>query len=166
MVVGGDATDIANAIELKRLPGCTLVGGHTENVVDSQGVSHAVRFDIRGEGLTDTPIYVAIHATPALGGTVQTAIAAAIVAWSKGLLQRDGTVLQEGQSPTGEVFPAFGIGGTVPWASIFAPINAVPGAVGITAVDIGLTASPTLQADIVLAYNQLAIFDATTITFV
>ena len=165
MVVGGDTTDIANAIWLKKSMGVTTVGGHTETVLDTQGFAHDINFDIPGEGIIDEPVYVAIHATPALGSGVQTAIQNAIVAWSEGLLQLDGTILQVGQAPTGPVYPPIRLGGGVRWSQIFAPINSVGGAVFITEVDLGLTASPTLQTDIPAFYNQLPTFSVGNITF-
>jgi uncharacterized phage protein gp47/JayE len=152
LVLGGAAADIARAIYLKRALGCTLVGSTTFNIADTQGVLHTMAWDVP----SDVNIYVTVTLSTSPGPGVANAIKAAIVAWGKGLLAYDGSVLTE--SGTKPAYPGSQIGGAVRWAQSFIPINSIPG-LDVLSVKLGTAPSPTLQADITLAYNQIATWD-------
>lgn len=167
ITLGGLDADIAQTIQLKRAPGCSMIGAQTATVLDAQELPHTINWD----QATQVPIYVQVHTPSPLPTDVQDAIRAAFVAWGSGLLQADGTILAAGQEPTGPIVPAPQIGGAMPagpgtqgyvlWSQVFVPLNALlrryP-TLFVTAVDIGTSPSPTLQNNVALNHDEIADF--------
>jgi uncharacterized phage protein gp47/JayE len=76
VVSGGDATEIATAIELEKNAGCGTYGTTTETVLDPEGLP----IDIHFFELEEIPIYVVVTITPLAGyvGSTAAAIQAAV----------------------------------------------------------------------------------------
>lgn len=162
MTIDGDPAVIAQTIWEKRSLGVTMVGGTTVAHVDSQGVSHDIRFDTIGGGITLAPIYVEVHTAVALSPTEKALVAAAIAARGGGTLTVNGVAL-----------PGAQIGEAVSVSDIYDAITALKFSslpnLKVGKIFIGLAPSPTLEDDIALAYNQIATFDPSvnvTTTFV
>lgn len=71
VVQGGDATQIATAIMIKKTPGCFTYGTTTIPVVDSVGVQHNISFFVP----TNVPITVQVDIQSFLGYTAATGVA-------------------------------------------------------------------------------------------
>jgi uncharacterized phage protein gp47/JayE len=140
VVSGGTATDIGNALWLKRSAGSTQIGAQSVIIEDSYGNPHVMKFDIP----TAVPIFVIVNGTslPGFPSTGAAQIVAAIVAWALANL---------------------GIGDEVVQSQLYTPINTIPG-VSITDVYIGLAADPASTANIDIAFNAIAAFVAANIT--
>lgn len=103
IVLGGNSRDIAQAIWDNKPAGILSYGGVTENVIDSQNVSHDISFDRP----TDVDIYIEVEVTAQDGypanGDEQ--IRQALV----------------------DYINTFGIGEDVIYSRLYTPINSVPG---------------------------------------
>lgn len=140
IVDGGDPADIANAIWVGKSQGSTLVGSITQDVTDTQGKAQTMRWDAP----VDAPIYVTVLLNVATNTTVKNQIKQAIVDY--------GT-------------DAFGIGQEVEWLRLADPINPITKANALKALSIfiGRAPSPTLEADVVMDFNEIARWDISRI---
>jgi uncharacterized phage protein gp47/JayE len=140
IVQGGTDAEIGNILWLKKSLGCSVQGAVTVNVIDSVGVSHAMKFDRP----TVKNIFVIVNVVQLAGWPTDGAqrIKDNLVAWS--------IINQK-------------IGGDVIQSRLYDPINDVPGH-SVTTVFIGFLAAPTLEANLVIAFNELAAFDVSRIT--
>jgi uncharacterized phage protein gp47/JayE len=149
MVIGGDPAAVAQTIWEKRSLGVTMVGGTTVAHVDSQGVSHNIKFDTLGGGINEAPIYVEIHTATPLSSDDQGAIAQAIA-------QRGGGTLTVNEV----VLPGSQIGEGVSVSDVYDAITALKfsslPSLKVGKIFIGLAAWPTVEDDIPLAYNEIA----------
>jgi uncharacterized phage protein gp47/JayE len=140
VVSGGAATDIGNALWLKRSAGSTQVGAQSITIADAFGNPHIMKFDVP----TPINIYVVVIGTQLPGwpssGVAQ--VQAAIMAWALANL---------------------GIGAEVVQSALYTPVNTVPG-VSITSLFIGTSVGPTSTANILIAFNQIAAFDPSRIS--
>jgi uncharacterized phage protein gp47/JayE len=139
IVQGGLDADIAKTIWLKKSLGSDMNGSTTVVVNDSDGNPHTIKFSRP----SPRNIYVTINIVqrPSFPSTGANDIKDAIVAWAL-----------DGQS----------IGEEVIQSRLFEPVNATPNH-SVTSLFIGFSASPTLSANLTLAYNELAIFDQSRI---
>ncbi len=146
VVDGGDPGDIAQAIWRYKGQGCTLYGSLTQSTLDSQGVTHAIKYDRPA----DVPIYVTVQLSAAVGSDVADAIRTQIA----------GSVADgiPGFGPS-----TFGIGKLVQWFKMSVPINAAAPDVDVVAVFIGTAPAPTGQADIPILPTQISRWDVSRI---
>lgn len=154
IVKGGDHQEIADAIWLKKSAGVTMVGAVTVTITDSQGVDH----DIKLDDPTPTPIYVKVNTTSALSSDVQQKIKDAIVARGQGLLTLNGVPL-----------PGSQIGEDVAVSDLYEAITAlatttVPG-LKVNEIDIGTSPSPTTTTPVAIAFDHIATWSTSNITF-
>ncbi len=152
IILGGSASDIANTIWLKSSMGVTKVGAQTLTVVDTQGNPQLMQWDLPTD--LDGYITIKLDRTPTNIAYIQAQFGAAIVAY----------YAVDGDLPTK-------IGVNIFWADILTPVNALgltgrQGLPSITNVFLGSAASPTLQVDLVVLYNQLAVLDTSRILVV
>jgi len=139
IVQGGIDADIAQSIWLRKSLGCGLQGAVSVSVNDSLGFPHTIKFDRP----TLKPVFLIINVVQKFGWPTTGAddIKAAIVAWS--LLHQS-------------------IGVEVIQSRLYEPVNSVPGH-SVTTLLLGFSASPTLENNLAIAYNELATFDITNI---
>lgn len=133
IVDGGADADIANAIWTQASMGVTKVGAVEETIVDSQGNDQTMRWDLPAD--VNVYITVVLNRTPTSFET--DSIKAALVAFGVETSR---------------------IGRNIPWGDLFSPINELeitggPGLPSITALYLGDAADPSLQSDLVVAYN-------------
>ncbi len=140
VVQGGAATDIGNALWLKRSVGSTQLGAQSVIIEDSFGNPHQMNFDVP----TEIEIYVIVNGNqlPGYPSDGITEIQNAIMAW---------------------VLANLSIGDEVVQSALYTPINTVAG-VSITSVYIGTAPSPSSTANIAIAFNAIASFDPSRIT--
>lgn len=140
IVKGGSDNDIAQAIWTNKPLGATEYGNTTGIATDIKGRSHTVSFSRP----VVVPIYVSMNISARTGypTTALTDIKAAIVAW--GLLNE-------------------GIGDEVILSRLYEPINTVAG-FAVNSLNIGTAAGATYPANIALAFDHIASFDAANIT--
>lgn len=147
VVYGGENDAIADAILASKAAGIQTVGTVTQEIVDSQGVSHIINFNRPA----DKDIYVGIEIdanTDLNEGAVypdngDDLIAAAVLAY--GLTHI--------------------IGQDVIVNRFWTPINTVPGVIGIV-VKVGLAPTPSGTANISISSSEIAVFDSSRITVV
>lgn len=152
IVLGGSAADIANAIWVKSSMGVTKVGAQSLVVNDTQGNPQLMQWDVPTD--LDAYITIKLDRTPTNIAYIQAQFGAAIVAY----------YAVDGDLPAK-------IGLNISWADILTPVNALgltgrQGLPSITNVFLGSAASPTLQVDLVVLYNQLAVLDTSRILVV
>jgi uncharacterized phage protein gp47/JayE len=152
IVRGGVAADIANAIWLKCGMGVTKVGAQSLAVTDANGDSQTMKWDVAVD--VDAYIVVALDKlTPNwsyLGDQIKNAIASYFAA--------------DGEAPAQ-------IGQNIAWFNLAVPINGLgltgrPGQPSVMGVYIGRTVNPTTEADLVVAYNEIAVFDVSRISVI
>lgn len=146
--------DIANTIWLKTGQGVAKVGAHSFDVTDGDGRPQTMRWDVA----SDVEAYVVVKLDRALPPST--------LAY---LEQQMGQAISDYFGPEGEL-PAQ-IGQNVAWQDLFTPINALglmgrQGQPSGTAVYLGSSANPTTQANLVVPYNGIAVFDPSRITVV
>jgi uncharacterized phage protein gp47/JayE len=146
IIDGGIAADIANAIWVKSGQGVTQVGAQSLVITDAQGEPQQMQWDLPGS--VDVYITVQLSRTPTTNDVSQ--IKAALVSY--------------GQETSR-------IGENVPWGDLFSPINALeitggPGLPSITSLKLGSAPTPTLQQDLVVAFNERPHYDATRVLVV
>jgi uncharacterized phage protein gp47/JayE len=135
VVDGGDASQIAQAIALKKTPGSPTYGTTTEIVLDSQGTGHPINF-FRP---IPVPITVAIVIAPLAGFT--TATEAVIV------------------RAVADYISALPIGADVLLTKLYLPANLTPpvgNTFNIVSLAIARSGTPTAQ-DVPIAFNEAAI---------
>lgn len=153
IVEGGDDTDVANALFYRLPTGQIGYGTTTVTFSDAQGVQYPISFS-RPEAV---PVYIAlsieVYDTTVYPSDGPAQIAQAIIDYSRYSIGNDS---------------GFPPGADVVRTRLFTPINTVPG-FRILSLEIGLSAATVAEQDIVIAYNQLATFDAAnmdiTVTF-
>lgn len=134
VVAGGDLQEIADAIALKKPPGCGTFGATTETVIDPGGVSIDINFDI----MAPVPIVVEIDLTAAAGyaSTTGDEISARIAAYITGLQ----------------------IGQDVLLSKIFAPADLndeiLTNTYDITEIRLARDGDPPAVGNIVIDYNE------------
>ena len=134
VVLGGDATEIAQAIADKKGPGCATYGTTSVDITDEFGVTRAIKF----YRPTTATIKVAVAVTAQAGFTtaIETAIKQSIVDWVNGLE----------------------IGEDVEFAEIYVPAN-LNGDLArrtykITGLTIAKNAGTPGSADLAVAFNE------------
>jgi len=145
IVSGGDDTEIATAILLKKSIGCDTYGSTTETVYDSQGEAIDISFS-RPTGV-DIYIDMDIRKLQGFESTGEDDIKAAIIEYFE-------------TDPDTRI----AIGGDVIYSQLYIPIMVnVPG-VSVVDLTVGITAAPTGKDDIAIAFDELAAFDTSRIT--
>lgn len=144
VVLGGDATAIAQAIADKKGPGCATYGTTSVDITDEFGVTRAIKF----YRPTTATIKVAVAVTAQVGFTTatETSVKQAIVDWVNGLE----------------------IGEDVEFAEIYVPAN-LNGDVArrtykITGLTIAKNAGAPGTADLAIAFNEAPTAALTDIT--
>lgn len=145
VVLGGADADIALAIWQAKAGGIQTFGSESEDVVDSQGTTRTILFNRP----TEVPIYMTVEIVPNTDPN------------ESEVYPDDGDDLVEA------AILAFAlenqpIGRDVIVNKYFIPVNSVPGVNGIV-IKVGLSASPTLSANLILTSRQLAVFAAARI---
>lgn len=142
IVRGGDSQEIAEKIWQVQPSGIESYGNQTKTVIDSQGSNQTIKFSIP----SDVTIWVEVdfelyheEIFPTNGGAL---MKQAIVDWS----------LNE-----------FDVGTDVINKRINIPIYSIPG-IGDTTIRIGKTSGSEIEDDIVIAANEIAVFDITRIS--
>jgi len=144
VVLGGDATAIAQAIADKKGPGCATYGTTSVDITDEFGVTRAIKF----YRPTTATIKVAVAVTAQTGFTtaIETAIKQAIVDWVNGL----------------------DIGEDVEFAEIYVPANLNGDLARRTYKITGLTIAKNTgslgSSDLVVAFNEAPTAALTDIT--
>ena len=146
LVDGGDDTEIAEAIFNEKCVGISTVGSTTIGVLDSIGVSHDISF----QRPTTVDIYIIVNLTTdaSYPGNGDDLIIQALIDYSEGLLI-------EGQRQ--------GIGDDVINSRLYTPVNSVGGHT-IDSLFIGIAPAPASSADIVIDFDELALFLSGNIT--
>lgn len=136
IVLGGDITDIANAIESKKAPGIGTYGTTNVPITDPAGMPITINFF----ELTLVPIYVSVTVTPLTGfvSTTEADIQNAVAAFINGLAIGETVyynwingVAQQITLPEGQTYK-------------------------ITALTTGIAPTPVGTTDIVIAFNAAA----------
>lgn len=137
LVQGGLDADILDTVWNKKAAGIEPYGNTSGTVVDSQGNNHTSAFSRP----TSVPIYLELDLTTNANYPGNTAVEDAILAYGAGLVIGDDVI----------VFPAL--------------IGALDGIPGITdvVVRIGIAASPTTNANVVISDTSIAVFDTSRI---
>lgn len=150
VIVGGEPLDIAMTLLARTGVVAEWFGSSSLTLTDVQGEPYVVRWTVP----TPAPIYVALTLeiiNPGIfpaDGLQQ--IKDAIKEYAQGGAPALG--VDDGFSSTG--FPP---GATVVWSRLFTPINFVPGH-RVVSLFIGAAPGPTLENDIPVAWNQVALF--------
>lgn len=139
VIEGGDVQEIANTIWLNTPQGIDSYGASTEIIVDSQGFNQEINYSRP----TEQDIYFKI--------TISTDSSFPI----DGVNDIKSAIVLFGSSN-------FGIGNDVLLSNFYTPINSIS---GITSIDlrIGLSASPTGTANLVMNVDQISKYDTTRI---
>jgi uncharacterized phage protein gp47/JayE len=143
IVDGGLDADIANAIWVKASMGCTKVGTQALNVIDTQGNPQEMRWDIP----IDVNVYITVQLSRAPTTFEADSIKAALVAYGDETSR---------------------IGQNVPWFDLASPINDLditggPGLPSVVNLFLGDAATPTDEADLVVAFNARPRYNASRI---
>jgi uncharacterized phage protein gp47/JayE len=146
IVDGGLDADIANAIWVKASMGATKVGTQALNVIDTQGNPQEMRWDIP----IDVNVYITVQLSRAPNPFEIASIQDALVAY--------------GQETSR-------IGQNVPWFDLASPINDLditggPGLPSVVNLFLGDAASPTDEADLVVAFNARPRYDVSRVSVV
>lgn len=149
IIDGGADADIAQAIWLRKAPGCTLAGAQTYTITDAQGNPQIMRWDRP----TDVNVFIIVNLDTAIGTDVQTRIVNNLVAWGQGTLKDvNGNVVSAGSQ----------IGRNVVWSQLFVPLN-MTAVLDIGSLYLGSAPSPTTQANLVIPFNAIARWSAVNI---
>jgi uncharacterized phage protein gp47/JayE len=148
VVSGGDDAAIAAAILSAKPAGIQTYGTEEEDVEDSQGISHTVRFSRP----TEVPVYLRITVTP-----------------NEDPLE-GATYPANGDDAVEEAVMEFSeanyvLGHDVVLSQFYTPINTVPGIIGIT-VEVSLNGSAWQSTNLSITSNELAVFDTSRVTVV
>ena len=142
IVKGGDETEIAQKIRLKKTVGATLIGDQSVDLLDSQGYEHAIKFDRP----TDVLINVKITLTPQDGYAVdaQARIKAALVAFALN----------------------YKIGDPVSVSRLYTPINTVPDFI-VTSLYIARSpTTPTSANTLTMDVDEIPTISLSSITII
>lgn len=139
---GGSATDIAQAIAIKKTPGAYTYGTTSEVVNDAYGIPHTIRFSVP----TSTNVAVAITINPLAGytSTIGTEIQSAVTSYINNL----------------------GIGTNVAYTKVFVPANLSNTGNGTDGNTFEIT-SLTLNggtSDVSVAWNSIAVCTGVSLT--
>ena len=139
---GGDATEIATAIWLKKTPGCGTYGTTSEVITDGNGISTTINF----YRPTITDVAVTVNITPEAGYIAATAdaIKEAVAAYVNDLK----------------------IGADVSIARVTAAAITAGPAYDVSSVTIGEVGDPQSASNLVIPFNGLALCDVDDITVV
>ncbi|MNQ59364.1 Baseplate J-like protein [compost metagenome] len=135
IVLGGLNTTIAEAIWQNKPTGILSFGDTTVNILDSQGIAHAVSF----RRPTEVPIYVSVEVTD-VGG-----------------MPGDATA-QIQQNVYNAAIEAYLVGDDVIYSRFYTPVNQVPGH-AVNSLTIGTAPSPVGTSNIVIDFDEVATFD-------
>lgn len=153
VVQGGTDQAVANALFASLAAGIASYGTNTpQSVTDSAGTVQTVLFTRP----TLVPIYVAVTVVrgTAYPSDGDAQVKQAIVNFAAGLIPE----------PTGTLTPPFQIGETVYARPLVAAIlDAVPGVLDISVLNIGTAASPGTSTPITMTFSQLATFDTSRV---
>lgn len=138
VVVGGDATEIAEAIALKKNPGTGTYGTTTETVYNPSGLP----LDINFYRPTDVPIEVEIDITALTGYVTSTGdvIKQAVIDYINGLSIGGGT------------------GNAVEWSKLIAAAmnTAFAPTYNVTSVELSRDGDPVAPTDVEIAFNEVS----------
>lgn len=148
IIVGGDNTEIATAIFVKKPPGVLSFGSTTVAINDKQGIPHNISFSRP----TEISIYIEVTLTTStefpVNGSDQ--IKQAIVDYANGDLV------------TGR---GFSLGNDVIFTRLYTPINSVAGH-EIDTLYIGVTPTPTATNNIVIGVDEVSKFTVANINVI
>jgi uncharacterized phage protein gp47/JayE len=140
VVVGGVDEDIANVIWLKKPAGILSFGSTTTQILDSQGIPHAISFS--RPDMVDIYVEVDLTVSPEYPANGDDLIKQAIVDYARGTLF------------TGR---GFGLSDDVIYTRLYTPINYIQGH-EIDALRIGLTPAPTGTDNIPISATETSNF--------
>ena len=140
IVLGGLPTTIGQAIWQNKPTGIRSFGDTTVVVYDTQGIGHNISY----KQPTNVPVYVKLNISNsgAMPGDVVAKLKESILAYGA---------------------ENFSIGNDVIYSRMYTPVNAVPG-FQVNSLYIGTAPNPAGVANITVAYNQVAQWDAAYIT--
>lgn len=140
VVEGGALQTIADTIWAKKSAGVTLVGALSQQIADSQGNPHTIKFSRP----VDLNVFIVINLSIRAGWPTDGVqrIKDALLAWA--LDQQD-------------------IGEEVIQSRLFDPVNTIPGH-SVQDIFIGTAAAPATENNVAVNFEQLARFDSTRIT--
>jgi uncharacterized phage protein gp47/JayE len=146
IIDGGLNADIANAMWTKASMGVTKVGGITYTVLDAQANPQTMAWDTP----SDVDVYITVVLTRAPNSYEESSIKNALVNYG---------------------IDTSRIGQSVPVFDLASPINDLnitggPGLPSITAIHLGDAPSPTLEADLIVAYNARPRFHVSRVSVV
>lgn len=144
VVSGGDDTEIAQAIFDAKAAGIETHGAITKVIVDSQGISHDVKFSRPA----DKEIWLIVNITP------NTDPNEGDLYPTSGDQDVEDALLVYGE--------AFTMGQDVINSQLYSPINTVPGVVGIEVLA-GFSDPPAASTNLAIGAHELAVFDSTRI---
>lgn len=133
----GDPVKIAEALWLKKSLGVTQVGAVSRDFIDTQGFPHTMSWDI------PVPVipYVIIWLDASVGPTTKGKISQAVADWGVANAQ---------------------IGKDIVFSQLYTPINSIPG-LSVFSLFLGRAPGPTLSANLVINFNEIAQWDATNV---
>lgn len=139
VVLGGEAEDIANTIWRNKPVGITANGNTSVSIIDSQGFSRIINFEIP----SPVTIYIKIDLDtdelfPADGSNQ---IKSAIIQYAK---------------------DNFSVGDDIVYSRLYTPINSVPGH-SINSLFIGTSPSPAGTSNIPIAFDEIGSFESINI---
>lgn len=140
IVLGGLSTTIAEAIWQNKPTGILSFGDTTVNIIDSQGLPHAISFRRPDE----VPIYISMDVTD-IGG------------------MPGDVAVQIKQRTLDYVQQMYLVGDDVIYSRFYTPANEVPGH-AINSLTIGTTPSPVGTSNIVIDFDEVATFSLDNIT--
>jgi uncharacterized phage protein gp47/JayE len=144
---GGDDQAVADAIYFSKAAGILTYGGESETVIDSQGVTHTIKFSRPENILVYLKVLVTQNNNP-----------------------NEGPVYPEtGDANVKAAVLAFGnstqMGRDVILSQYYTPINTVPGVFGMN-VQQSIDGTHWFSTNLVISANQLAVFDSSRITVI
>ena len=135
IVLGGLNTTVAEAIWQNKPTGIKSFGNTTVNILDSQGLAHAISFRRPDE----VPIYVSVEITDIGGmpGDAAVQIQQAILAYVNSM---------------------YFVGDDVIYSRFYTPVNQVPGH-AVNSLTIGTAPSPVGTSNIIIDFDEVATFN-------
>jgi uncharacterized phage protein gp47/JayE len=146
IIDGGINADIANAIWVKASMGCTKVGAVVFTLTDGQGNPQEMRWDVP----VDVDVYITVHLSRTPTTFEVQSIQNALVSFGRETSR---------------------IGNNVPWGDLFSPINDLnitggPGLPSVTSLALGSAPTPTLQTDLIVAFNARPRYDTSRVSVI
>lgn len=139
IVLGGLPTTIGQAIWQNKPTGIRSFGDTTVVIADSQGIGHNISYKTPAT----TPIYVSVNITNT--GTMPGDVVAKLKE----------AILEYGNTN-------FSIGDDVVYSRLYTPINSISG-FQVNSLFLGITASPSGTANVVIDFDKVASWDASRI---